>query len=106
MKKKYLLLLFPIFIWLMSLAKCEIATLLYGEEFEGEFDQTNMIAGNPEPKVLKYSNQEATIYYVDDSGGDIIIFEKVNDEWIMKEWARTVWAKGGSADGFVWPYGR
>ena len=91
--------------WGISYAKCEINTLLHGDEFEGEFRQTNMIAGNPTPKVLKYSNETARVYYVDKYGGDIISFRWINGEWIMYEWD-TVWAKGGSADGFVWPYVR
>ena len=35
---------------------------------EGKFDQTNMIGGNPAPKVLKYSNEKAKVYYVDENG--------------------------------------
>lgn len=104
--KRFVLILsiaFPLLIWGISYAKCELITLIHGEEFEGEFDQTNMIGGNPAPKVLKYSNEKAKVYYVDENGGDIITFEYTDGKWTMCEWS-TVWAKGGSADGFVWPY--
>lgn len=91
--------------WLLSIAKCKFNTYLHGAEFVGEHEQTNMISGNPEPKVLKYSDEVAEIYYVDDEGGDIITFEKIDGEWIMEDW-RTVWSSSGGADGFMWPYGR
>lgn len=95
----------PILIWFLSFAKCEIDTILHGKEFEGEYNQTNMIGGNPKPKVLTYSDDEAKVYYVDELGGIILWFENIDGEWIMEEWD-AVWAKGGSADGFMWPYGR
>lgn len=96
--------LIPVSIWLLCIVKCEINTILYGWEFEGEHQQTQMIGGNPKPKVLKYSKNEAEIYFVDEMGGDIIIYEKINEEWVMKEWVETVWSKGGSAEGIMWPY--
>ena len=100
-----LIIVLPLLIWGISYTRCEINTLLYGEEFEGEYRQTNMIVGNPTPKVLNYSNEKARVYYRDENGGDIIFFECIDGKWIMHEWD-TVWAKGGSADGFIWPYVR
>ena len=91
--------------WLLSIAKCEFNTYLHGAEFVGEHEQTNLIGGNPEPKVLKCSDEAAEIYYVDDEGGNIITFEKIDGEWIMEDW-KTIWSSSGSADGFMWPYGR
>lgn len=98
--------LFLVIFWLFSIVKCEINTYLHGSQFVGEYEQTNMIGGNPKTKVLKYSEEYAEIYYVNDEGGDIITFEKINEKWIMKEWKDTVWSATGSADGFMWPYGR
>lgn len=102
-RKWLLVMVLPLFIWGISLSKCEINTLLHGAGFKDEFRQTNMIAGNPTPKVLKYSNEKAKVYYVDKQGGDIISFKFEDGKWIMYEW-KTVWTKGGSADGFIWPY--
>ena len=98
-----LIIVLPLLAWGISYAKCEINTLCHGKEFEGEYRQTNMIGGDPKPKVLNYSDKKARVYYADEFGGDIISFEYANGKWIMYEW-NTVWAKGGSADGFVWPY--
>ena len=110
MKKKKLrvvivILLIPICIWLACLIKCEISTALHGWEFEGEYAQTNMIGGDPQPKVLRYSETEAKVYYVDECGGCILLFEKEKNKWVLAEWD-AVWARGGTADGFIWPYGR
>ena len=105
--KKIILTLCVVFLilWSGSLIKCEVNTFLYGKQFNGEYKQTNMISGTPKTKVLKYSKNKAKVYYMDKEGGDIIAFQKKENKWIMDSWD-TVWSRTGSADGFVWPYGR
>lgn len=107
MMKKGILILCTVFliIWSGSLIKCEINTLLYGNEFVEEYKQTNMIGGTPKPKVLKYTDTRAEIYYVDKEDGNFIVFQKKNNKWVIDSWD-TIWSKTGSADGFIWPYGR
>jgi hypothetical protein len=94
-----------ILIWLGAIVKCEIRTYLHGDEFTDGWKDTNMLAGSDYLKVLAYSDTAARIYYVNDGlGGDIIKFVKKDSKWEIDEWERTVWAKGGSADEFMWPY--
>lgn len=90
-------------VWGCSYAKCEIYTYLYGEQFRDGYKQTNMIGGTPTPKVIKYSQLYAEVYYVDEYGGDIIIFVKKEDKWDMIYW-NTIWSSTGSASNVQWPY--
>lgn len=92
-------------VWGGSLIKCEVNTFMYGNQFHDEYKQTNMISGTQKLKVLKYSENKAKIYYSNKEYGNIIIFEKKNNKWIMDTWD-TVWSRTGSADGFIWPYVR
>jgi sensor histidine kinase regulating citrate/malate metabolism len=102
-KRLILILFIPIIIWVVSLAKCEIYTVLYGHDFKDGYKQTHMLCGSQKVKVLKHSDSKAEVYYVNKEGGDIISFKKVKDQWIMEEW-NTIWSRTGSADGFMWPY--
>ncbi len=96
---------FPAY-WFGSIAKCEILTLFYGEQFDGLQLQNTMFGDIDYLKVLDYSPDAAQIYYVSKgrTSGDILLFEKRGDQWVHTEWERTVWSKSGSADGFIWPY--
>ena len=85
--------------------KSEYLTFKYGHEFNGLELQTNMLDSYKYFKVLEYSEQEAIVFYVSDTG-DVITFSKENSEqWSMQEW-RTIWSNSGSADSFFWPYYR
>lgn len=92
-----------IMIWLCSLLKCEINTYKHGKEFE-HMEQID--PGNGTIKVLDYSDDYARIYYKTFEYGIIYKYKKYNNKWCFEEWGETVWSRRGSADGFIWPYGR
>ncbi|PWL44981.1 MAG: hypothetical protein DBY45_04845 [Clostridiales bacterium] len=96
---------FPAY-WLCSIAKCEILTLRHGKEFINSYKQNSMIGSIDYLKILDYNSDSARIYYVGSgrSGGDVLLFKRVDHQWIYTDWERTVWSKSGSADGFIWPY--
>jgi len=96
-----------------SLAPFEIRTLLHGSEF----DSSQKIIAPPNHemvmaideaeilKVLSYTDEHATVYYViKDFGGWVMDFYRVDEGWQINLPWRTVWATRGSADDFVWPY--
>ena len=99
--------------WIGSIAMCEYHTYKYGEFFrnikihdiggEGYLDDCNI-------KVLKYNNDFAKVYAVfeNDLGevGLLYYFRKNdNGDWFFEHYD-SVYSTMGSADGFIWPYGR
>ena len=108
MKKKKRWLLFIPAILLIILAfpyiKAEYLTARYGDEFAGQEQQTRMLSPAKYYKVIDYSPTQASVFYVSDTG-DVITFEKTEDEWKMTDW-ETIWATTGSSDEFYWPYYR
>ncbi len=93
-------------IWGISILKCEILTYRYGSQFSIIYQENTMIGEIDYLKVLNYSDSTARVYYVSKNrtGGDILIFSRLSNEWRYEKWERTVWSKSGSADGFIWPY--
>ena len=91
--------------WGASLLRCEILTLMHGEEFKEAYKQNTMIGDIEYLKVLEYSETSAKVYIVtiNHSSGNILTFSKVNNEWIYSKW-EVVWSDMGSASGVVWPY--
>ena len=83
--------------------KIDLLTLMHSNEFKDKYHQTLMINGHPKPKVMEYSSSSAKVYYVNKDGGDVLWFEKNDDEWVIVNWD-TVWSSSGSADGFIWPF--
>lgn len=106
MKVMLLLIIFFLLIWGISLARCEILTLLHGSEFDNKLCQENtMIDPIKYLKVLNYSDTQARIYCVSEgySMGNILGFTKKDEKWKYKKW-NTVWSTSGTADNIVWPY--
>lgn len=106
-----IIVIFVIFLLLLTVAvvspyiKAEYLTARYGDQFEGLEKQTNMLDGATYFKVLSYSETEAKVFYVSDTG-DVITFAKnQNGQWTMRDW-NTVWSESGSADSLFWPYYR
>ena len=99
-------LIFVLVVWGSSLIKCELLTFLYGDQFNNIYRENTMLGDIEYLKVLKYSYKTAQVYYVSRNhlSGDILVFSKENGEWEYDHWKKTVWAKYGSADGYVWPY--
>ena len=84
--------------------KAEYLTIKHGQEFVGLEEQTNILSDSTYLKVIKYSEEQATVFYVSDTG-DLITFIKENNEWKLHSW-KTIWSTSGSADSFYWPYYR
>ena len=100
---------FFVLIWVGNIIECEITTLIHKNEFPPISDDNTMIGDIEYFKIIKYDKEEARLYYVSKnrSSGNIISYKKDgNGKWIYSSWDETVWSKSGSADGFLWPYGR
>ena len=104
--KKTIVILFPILcfivIWGISLAKCEILTLIHGNDFSNQamYESNTMIGDMEYIKILDYTENYARIYYVseDKSLGSIIEFSKIDDKWMYSKWADALWSTSGNAD--------
>ena len=100
-------------IQMVSIGKTEISTVIYGKEFDGllfngkKFDGTlnGMIAKGDYMKVLDYSYDKATIYYVSRSGsGNVFTYVKNQDNCWEESEEKTIWSSSGSASDMIWPY--
>jgi hypothetical protein len=82
-------------------------TYQHYKEFEGlEESTTNMMSKSKTIKVLEYSTISSRVYYKNSYSGNVLKFIKKDDKWVLDKWEKTVWSKMGSADDFMWPYGR
>lgn len=91
--------------WLGCIAKCEILTHRYGDEFDGLWKEQTMLVDPEYWKVLKYSDSTASVYYVspDDKGGTVLNFVRDEEAWVLDSWG-PYWSKSGTADDLIWPY--
>lgn len=97
-------------IWGISVLRCEILTYSFHEVFEEKYKDNTMLGELEYLKVLSCAPDVARVYFVTSGenciGGDILIFENKDGVWNYSGWEETVWSSSGSADGFIWPYGR
>jgi len=103
------------FILGFSLIRCDMLTLLHGDLFRDRYRETMMLGDLENFRVLSYTEDSAEVYYVNchpdrvnfpnNRCGNILRFVKRDGAWVLVSWG-AVWASMGSADGFVWPYGR
>ena len=107
------LLIIFLVIWLFSLAKCEVLTILHGKEFNEIYKENTMIGEIDYLKILDYHDnfvgffyKYQNIYYVskERSNANILIFIKESDVWKYHAWETTVWSSSGSASDVIWPY--
>ena len=112
MKKKikkiifFLILLLMVVYVVVPYTRVEVLTYRYGNQFENEYNQTTMVGYVDYLKVMDYSEEEATIFYVTKGVDGIQMkFLKIDSFWVLDEW-NVVWSTSGSADGFIWPYYR
>jgi len=108
-KKRILLILFlivcvySIAIQMVSIGKTEVLTVIYGKEFDGI--QNDMITNIDYLKVLDYSYDKATIYYVNrNSSGNVCTFLKNQDDCWRETQCRIVWSSSGRTSDMIWPY--
>lgn len=111
MKKKVtkiltVILCVPIAVWLISLAKCEVLTVLHENEFFQFYQGEDMLADIKYLKILSYSDDLARIYCVTKNNLNANVFEFIQEDnvWKFNKWETTVWSSSGSASGVIWPY--
>lgn len=106
--KRFTVIILALFaiIWIISLGKCEVLTLLHGDEFSEIYRENTMMGEIDYLKVLNYSGNSARVYYVsaNKASGDILRFSRTSGEWRYDSWERTVWSSTGSASDVIWPY--
>ena len=91
----------------ISVAKCEILTLIHYDEFKDEYLQEEYWIPEIEKfKVISYTKNRAKVYYIEKNydTGSLVTFVKKDGKWESKEnWLK--WSTvGGNADNEVWPY--
>ena len=105
--QKWIITILIVFVLLLVIffpyLKAEVLTFQHGSEFEGLEQQTKMLAEARYYKVLSYTENTATVFYVSDTG-DLITFRRDSQgNWQYTDWV-TIWSNTGSADEFYWPY--
>lgn len=109
-KRCFILLLILIGVMIVgSYVKVEIQTLFYGEQFSNLYDASGYIEDIKYFKVIKYSNENADIFYVAFSEQDESVpatflyhFKKESEIWVLDSW-ECLWSKHGNAEKFFWP---
>ena len=99
--------------WAHDYSYCEYLTSKYGYQFKDLYKENTLIG--PDLfylKVMEYYDDYARVYYVtgykedDTKIGNTLRFKKEDGKWVFSGW-HTIWTEfGGSADGYIWPYGR
>lgn len=104
-KKRFVITMVLFFLLLVFPYLCvECQTIIYGNETQDLYKQTNMILENNYQKVFQYNNKKCKVLYADKNTINICTFNKNNEnEWSLENW-QTIKSKEGSADGFVYPY--
>jgi hypothetical protein len=108
--KRIPVLLYPVlvflFVWGGSLATCEFLTWMHGTEFSEEYKKNSMLSEMEFLKVINYTRESATIYFISKGFTDahLLAFVKINGQWQYDEWVKTVWSVSGTADEVIWPY--
>gem|GEM_PF-6377502 len=92
-------------LWLLSVIICEIDT----NKLKNELPILTDIYGKhnyKKVKVLYYNNCYACVYATTDDYGNLYHLKKEHSEhWEQYAW-ECVWSHHGTADDFIWPYGR
>ncbi len=96
-------------VWLGTLLKCDILTILHGEEFEFISDDEEYSFGKIDYlKVMEYNDTYAKVYFIYNgyNGNDIaflVNFSKEDGQWTYSS-PHTIWATQGSASEVIFPY--
>jgi len=93
-------------LWVGSIIKCEIITLMYVNDFTISDEVAAWVGGTGKSKVIEYSDHSAKIYYyyMNDYFAYEISYIRNNNIWHIDTW-KVIWSSGGgSADDFLWPY--
>lgn len=90
-------------VWCISMFRIESLTSEYYSDFEYSYLQNTMIDDVEYFKVMECDGITAKVYYVTETDGSLLYFEKTEDGWNQSRW-ETVWAENGSASGVIWPF--
>ena len=105
--KKILCIAFAVFLilWMGSLARCEMLTKEYYDDFKTGHLQTGFHDELEYFKVLSCDGETAEVYYIakDHANGCVLDFEMQEGVWSMTEW-NCIWSDHGSASDAIWPY--
>lgn len=93
---------------MLSILKCEIITIIHGEEIFGKsYIDNGLNIKNGYFRVLSYDNSNVKVYEANiNKGGFIWEYRNINGKWILIfKTPLCVWSKtGGNAAETVWPY--
>ena len=94
--------------WIASLTYCEILTAKFSNrDLVTVCESNDMIGSIDTLKVLEKNPRYLKVYVRNKQGGHVMLLENNKnasyEQWKVKDWW-TIWAKHGSADGFIWPY--
>ncbi len=94
--------------WLSSAAYCGVLTHLHGDEFVDPsaigFADVSTYGWEPNLSVMRCSEEQAVVYYFDDTMGRKVSFVKVDGHWSYEDELAT-WSSTGSADDYlIWPH--
>lgn len=94
-------------VWGVSLARCEVLTLLHGREFAEGYKENTMLGDMEYWKVMDCSANHAKVYYISAhyTGGNVVTFTRKDSDaaWVYDGWD-TIWSTEGNADKTLWPY--
>lgn len=102
-----------IILWVSCIVRCEILTLIYGDEIIDKYknkDEINYwIDGYDWAKIISYSEDSAVVYYINGNSvskiGSIVQYVKNDELWLPKyDYVETLWSTSGNASDIVWPY--
>ncbi len=90
-------------IWVISILKCEVLTLLY----KNNYKEIPYFEDIDRMRVLNRTSDTARVYYIveDNELGIVVNFSKNNGKWFFDNYD-CVWSEQGNADSYIWPYGR
>ena len=105
----FVVMLILVLVWLFAVIKCEADTYKFKAELPKTYYDVYGEETYNKVKVLYINNCYACVYAKNNDYGNLYHLMKKCDEdktmWEEFDW-ECVWSRSGSADGFVWPYGR
>lgn len=87
--------------WLVSIAKCEIYTMIYSSDFENAVVDDITLGSNL--KVLRYTNEYAEVYYKGDNYY-LATYIRRNGKWDKASLRVIRDSENSVSKLFIWPY--
>ena len=94
--------------WVISLIRCEISTSIHKDVLDVyDADAAYWVDGYDFAKVLGYSDDEASVYYIREGEyatvGTVVTYVKLDGKWFTYS-CDPMWSSEGNADRTPWPY--